>query len=52
MKIGIDFGKGHLKMTLSLYNPEDLLQPPSKRVTREIGIGASGIMIEIIKKLI
>lgn len=46
MKIGIDFGKGHLRMILSLYNPEDILQPPSKRVTRENGIGASGKLLK------
>ena len=38
----MDYGKGHLKMTLSLYDPDDIIQIPASRVTRELGIGASG----------
>ena len=41
-KIGMDSGKGHLRMVLTLYDDQDLLHPSTgNRITREQGIGAS-----------
>ena len=42
VKIGMDCDKGHLKLTLSAYDPDDIIQIPVSRVTRELGIGSSG----------
>ena len=40
-KIGIDSGQGHLRMTLTLYDPDNVTHLPSNqsRTTREQGIG-------------
>ena len=40
-KIGMDSGKGHCRMVLTLYDDEDLIHTSTgNRVTREQGIGA------------
>ena len=40
-KIGMDFGKGHLRMVLTMYDDEDLLNISTKeRITRAEGIGS------------
>nr|XP_047127450.1 uncharacterized protein LOC124808429 [Hydra vulgaris] len=40
-KFCLDFGKGHLKLTLTLYDPDDLtFIRTSSRVTRKRGIGS------------
>ena len=43
LKVGLDKGRGHLKMVLSLYNPGEVMRTKGGgRVTMEMGIG-SGI---------
>ena len=39
-KIGMDSGKGHLRMVLTMYDDEDLLHTTKDRVTRAEGIGS------------
>ena len=34
LKVGIDFGKGHLRVTLTLWNPEKIFNPAKKRRTQ------------------
>ena len=42
LKVGVDGGKGHLKMILTMYEPDNLLvnMGGGNRVTREAGIGS------------
>ena len=41
LKVGLDKGRGHLKMILSMYNPEDVLRcKGAGRVTMKKGIGS------------
>ena len=41
-KVGMDSGKGHLRLVLTLYDEEDLLDfSTGSRVTRQEGIGSS-----------
>ena len=41
LKVGLDKGRGHLKMVLSMYNPDDVMKMKSEgRVTMKSGIGS------------
>ena len=41
LKVGIDKGRGHLKMVLSLYNPDEVVKVKEEgRVTMQMGIGS------------
>ena len=42
LKVGVDGGKGHLKMILTMYEPDRVLdnKVARNRVTREAGIGS------------
>ena len=41
LKVGLDKGRDHLKMILSLYNPDEVMRSKSGgRVTMEMGIGS------------
>ena len=41
LKVGLDKGRGHLKMVLSMYNPEEVMRIKGEgRVTMDMGIGA------------
>ena len=42
VKIGIDNGKGHLKMTLTLYDPDNQIRTKTGRVKMTDGIGQKG----------
>ena len=39
--IGIDYGKGHLKLMLNLFDPDDSIQLARSCVTREDGLGVT-----------
>ena len=53
LKVGLDKGRGHLKMVLSLYNPDDVVKEKNeRRVTMKMGIGSGDNYSMIGKKKI
>ena len=53
LKVGLDKGRGHLKMILSLYNPNDVMRSKGiGRVTMKMGIGTGDDYSQIGKRKI